>query len=82
MINAASAASSIFAKSGPIVRIAGRLPYLRSSRTRASITEVLELESAASVRISRGLVFEISKMLRTGPRLAMPTSRKYGKAKR
>ena len=35
--------------------------------TRLSATEVRELESVASVRISSNGTFEISKMLRTGP---------------
>ena len=40
---------------------------------RVSATEVRELESAASVRISASGHLEISRMLRTAPRVATPT---------
>ena len=40
---------------------------------RARATEVRELESAASVRISPSGHLETSRMLRTGPRQAIPT---------
>ena len=39
---------------------------------RASSTEVREFESPASVRIPPNGVLEISRMLRTGPRQAIP----------
>ena len=72
IIRAASADRSIASRSGGWRISAGKTPYLRSRITRASSTDVRELESAASVRISAAGRDEIIRMLRTGPWHAIP----------
>ena len=72
MIRQASASSSMLTRSGRRDRTSGSAPNLRLKMIRLRATEVRELESAASVRIWENGSFEMSRMLRTGPRQAMP----------
>ena len=80
MMSAASARASIDSRSGAIDTASGETPKNRRSITVASATDVLELLSIATERMSRGSSRVYRATDATGPRdvTAGPGTRTYG----